>query len=107
VGVHPRHDREDVTFTVRHDDGSKGAYEAQELQPLLRGFLLRGFDGTTLFRVYKMGHSSQQPSFDDYEIAHSDLEIEILGEYGLYERDGKLVLDHCPEALGVTRPRRN
>lgn len=67
-----------------------------------RGFLLRSInsDGSSryLFRVYGVGHS-----FRDYELLHSDLEIEIVDEEAvLYEREDELEarLDHSPRTLG-------
>lgn len=67
-----------------------------------RGFLLRSFDdaGSShyFFRVYGADHS-----FRDYELRHSDLEVEIVDEEAtFYEaqegRDARL--DHSPRTLG-------
>ena len=67
-----------------------------------RGFLLRSIDGAGcaryFFRVYGAGHS-----FRDYEILHSDLEIEIVDEEATFYdaeegRNGRL--DHSLRTLG-------
>jgi hypothetical protein len=67
-----------------------------------RGFLLRSFDDAGgspyFFRVYGADHS-----FRDYELLHSDLEVEIVDEEAtFYEaeegRDARL--DHSPRTLG-------
>ena len=70
-----------------------------------RGFLLRSNDSDGslryFFRVYGAGHS-----FRDYELLHSDLEIEIVDEEAtLYEREDGLEarLDHSPRTLGQER----
>lgn len=67
-----------------------------------RGFLLRSIDDTGglryFFRVYGADHS-----FRDYELIHSDLEIEIVDEEAtFYEaEDGRdALLDHSPRTLG-------
>mgnify|MGYP003576631708 FL=1 len=68
----------------------------------MRGFLLRSIDDAGgaryLFRVYGTDHS-----FNDYELLHSDLEVEIIDEEAtLYDaeegRDARL--DHSPRTLG-------
>jgi hypothetical protein len=46
-----------------------------------------------MFRVY---HGQ---TFTDYDILHSDLEVEIVGADSAFY-DGK-VLDHSPETLGL------
>ena len=64
----------------------------------VKGFLLLG--GT--FRVY---HDPDNPraGFTDYDIRHSDLEVEIVGEYDFYEDDdGEHILDHSLDVLGKT-----
>jgi hypothetical protein len=67
-----------------------------------RGFLLRSIDDAGcsqyFFRVYGADHS-----FRDYELLHSDLEIEIVDEEAtFYEADESLDarLDHSPRTLG-------
>ena len=67
-----------------------------------RGFLLRsiGDAGCSryFFRVYDADHS-----FRDYELIHSDLEIEIVDEEATFydaEEGGDARLDHSPRTLG-------
>ena len=67
-----------------------------------RGFLLRSFDDTGclryFFRVYRADHS-----FHDYELIHSDLEIEIVDEEATFydtENGRDARLDHSPRTLG-------
>jgi len=67
-----------------------------------RGFLLRSVDdaGSSkyFFRVYGADHS-----FRDYELIHSDLEIEIVDEDATFyesEDSQDATLDHCPRTLG-------
>ena len=67
-----------------------------------RGFLLRSIDDTDgldyVFRVYGADHS-----FRDYELLHSDLEVEIVDEEAtFYEaEEGQLArLDHSQRTLG-------
>lgn len=67
-----------------------------------RGFLLRSIgDDECLryfFRVYLADHS-----FRDYEIIHSDLEIEIVDEEATFyeaEEGCDARLDHSPRTLG-------
>jgi len=67
-----------------------------------RGFLLRSIDDTGhlcyVFRVYGADHS-----FHDYELLHSDLEIEIVNEEATFydAEDGRDArLDHSPRTLG-------
>ena len=67
-----------------------------------RGFLLRSIDGggcvRYVFRVYGADHS-----FCDYELLHSDLEIQIVDEEATFydaEEDHDARLDHSPRTLG-------
>ena len=67
-----------------------------------RGFLLRSIDdggcSRYFFRVYGADHS-----FRDYEIVHSDLEIEIVDdEATFYDAEGgrDALLDHSLRTLG-------
>jgi len=67
-----------------------------------RGFLLRSIDDAGcsryFFRVYGADHS-----FRDYELIHSDLEIEIVDEEATFydAEDGRDArLDHSPRTLG-------
>jgi hypothetical protein len=71
------------------------------------GFLLSNLpkDGGFRFRVYgdlvndESGKAKR--TFIDYPIAHSDLEIKIIGEAAFYYRDdGRPYLDHHPDVLG-------
>lgn len=60
-----------------------------------RGLLI--WTGETYqFRVY---HDLDPQGFTDYDIRHSDLEIEILDEDAAFYDDRKL--DHSPETLGI------
>lgn len=90
-------------YAVRHDDDhSIGYYEPHELRKLTRGFLLAGtLDGKLTFRVYGPNHSAENHrDFVDYHIRHHDLEIEILNEHVLTEKNGVPVIDHEPRTLG-------
>jgi alpha-D-ribose 1-methylphosphonate 5-triphosphate synthase subunit PhnI len=67
-----------------------------------RGFLLRSVDDAGcsryFFRAYGADHS-----FRDYELIHSDLEIEIVDEEATFydAEDGRAArLDHSPRTLG-------
>ena len=65
-----------------------------------RGFLLRPIDDdgriTYGFRIYAGDHS-----FRDYELLHSDLEVEIVDdEATFYEDEDAPRLDHSPKTLG-------
>jgi hypothetical protein len=67
-----------------------------------RGFLLRSFDDACgpryFFRVYGVDHS-----FRDYELLHSDLEVEIVDEEATFYDDEEgcgVRLDHSPRTLG-------
>ena len=68
----------------------------------VRGFLLRSIDDNGglryIFRVYGGDHS-----FRDYELIHSDLEIEIVDEEAAFyeaEEGDDARLDHSPRTLG-------
>ena len=67
-----------------------------------RGFLRRSFDDAGgsryFFRVYGADHS-----FRDYELLHSDLEVEIVDEEATFygsEEGRDACLDHSPRTLG-------
>ena len=67
-----------------------------------QGFILRNFfDGSYFFRIY-----GKHGSFKDYDIAHHDLEVQIVdgsAEF-LESSDGKkLFLDYSRRALGQGR----
>jgi hypothetical protein len=64
-----------------------------------QGFILNGFGHPATFRVYEMVEGRR--TFTDYRIAHSDLEVEIIGEAAFYEKEDKdPILDHSPTVLG-------
>jgi len=67
-----------------------------------RGFLLRSLDESGharyFFRVYRSDHS-----FCDYEIIHSDLEVEIVDQEATFyeaEEGDDARIDHSPRTLG-------
>ena len=60
------------------------------------GFLCRSPDGSMFFRTY-----AKNGSFRDYEIAHYDMEIQIVDtDAYVYRRRGKSVIDYGPATLG-------
>ena len=70
-----------------------------------RGFLLRSIDDTGgldyVFRIYGADHS-----FRDYELFHSDLEVEIIDEEATFyeaEEGRRARLDHSPRTLGYEK----
>lgn len=63
----------------------------------LKGILCRSFDSRYFFRTY-----NEDGTFTDYELRHSDLEIEISdSDAYIYERNGELCIDHSPRTLGL------
>ena len=61
------------------------------------GILIRS-NNTLYLRVY----SDDKQSFIDYEIWHSDLQVTINDVDAMfYNKDGRLVLDHSPDTLGI------
>lgn len=64
----------------------------------VRGMLLYNGHNNYYLRV-----NQGDGTFKDYDILHSDLEIQVLDvDAYLYELgDGSLVLDHSPETLGI------
>lgn len=68
----------------------------------IEGVLVRTFDGEFCFRVYY-----DDGNFTDYEIRHSDLSITIDKQElaALYRSEGRNVLDHAPEMLGLEKVR--
>ena len=73
-------------------------YDRPPKRPV-RGFLLLG----DTFRVYDDPEDPDK-GFTDYQLLHSDLEVEIIGEHDFWEdEDGDLYLDHSAEALGRER----
>jgi len=52
-----------------------------------------------VFRTY-----NEDGSFIDYEICHSDLEIQILEKDAyIYSRDGNYCIDYSPKTLGTEK----
>ena len=65
----------------------------------LEGILCRSVKNRMFFRVY-----NNDGTFTDYDIAHSDLKIQILGTDGdafIYETSEGMVIDHSPQTLGL------
>ncbi len=63
----------------------------------LKGFLCRSFDKQYFFRTY-----DNDGNFTDYNLCHSDLEIQISdSDAYVYERNGELCIDHSPQTLGI------
>ena len=53
--------------------------------------------GRAFFRIYDENYN-----FVDYDIAHNDLRITIHDtDSAFYERNGRHILDHAPETLGI------
>jgi hypothetical protein len=69
----------------------------------LRGILCRFFGGKYFLRVPK-----RNGKFTDFELRHSDLEIIIprRAEGAVYRIGRDYMLDHSPETLGLTKPRK-
>jgi len=66
-----------------------------------KGCILRTFDGRTIFRVYNPVYADK---FKDYDLAHSDIFVTLDAdcEAAFYEyEDGRAVLDHEPDVLGI------
>ena len=63
----------------------------------LKGFLCRSYDDKFFFRTY-----TEDGTFNDYEICHSDLEIQIMDtDAYIYNRSGNLCIDYGPKTLGL------
>ena len=64
----------------------------------VKGFLCESLDGHSFFRVY----NKRNGSFNDYKIAHCDLQIEINDKdaYVYKTKDG-LMIDYSPTTLGI------
>ncbi len=63
----------------------------------LKGILCRSVEGRYFFRTY-----NEDGTFTDYELYHTDLEIEISdSDAYIYERNGELHIDHSPRTLGL------
>lgn len=68
-----------------------------------KGFLIRTIDGELLFRVY-----SDDGEYQDYSIAHQDLEVTITDKHAyLYRRGDNYTLDYSPEVLGKNNENNN
>ena len=65
----------------------------------LKGFLCKSFEDKFFFRTY-----NEDGSHIDYDICHSDLEIQILdSDAYIYNRNGNLCIDHGPRTLGTEK----
>ena len=65
----------------------------------LKGFLCRSFDDKFFFRTY-----TEDGAFNDYEICHSDLEIQIMDtDAYIYNKNGNLCIDYSPKTLGIEK----
>jgi hypothetical protein len=63
----------------------------------MQGMLCRSIDGRVFLRT-RMPDGGQQ----DYEIAHSDMNIQIMDDDAyVYCRKGNLVIDYGPATLGL------
>ncbi len=64
----------------------------------VKGVLIRTLDGVMMFRVYH-----DRGRFTDYEIRHDDLAVTIDADAlaAFYKVEGRDVLDHSPEVLGL------
>jgi hypothetical protein len=67
-----------------------------------KGVLIRTIDDQVLFRVYRT-----PDDFIDYEIRHGDLGVAISQNElaAFYRVEGRSILDHSPEVLGLERVR--
>jgi hypothetical protein len=68
----------------------------------VRGFLLRSIDDDGCVRYFFRVYGADN-SFRDYELIHSDLEIEIVDEEATFygaEEAHDACLDHSPRTLG-------
>jgi len=76
----------------------------------VKGFILREFGTDRLFfRVYDKTKTRPEGGweFTDYDITHSDLEIEIIGESAFYSMGERNLLDHSPQTLGLVEIEQN
>lgn len=61
--------------------------------------MCKSLNGKFFFRTY-----NQDGTFNDYEIRHSDLEIQIVdSDAYIYNRNGNLCIDHGPKTLGIEK----
>jgi hypothetical protein len=64
----------------------------------LKGYLCMSLEGQYFFRRYQ-----QDGSFCDYDINHTDMEIQIVDtDAYIYKKDGECYIDHAPESLGLS-----
>jgi hypothetical protein len=62
----------------------------------LKGFLCKSLEDKFFFRTY-----NEDGTYIDYEICHSDLEIQILDpDAYAYDKDGNYYIDYSPKTLG-------
>jgi hypothetical protein len=68
----------------------------------VQGILIRGLDGTLMFRVY---HAQNGECFTDYEIQHDDLSVTIDADAlaAFYKIGERNILDHSPSVLGLKK----
>jgi hypothetical protein len=72
--------------------------ECQKIKNM-KGYLCISLDGRYFFRTYH-----NDGSFCDYDINHTDMEIEIVdSDAYIYKKDGECVIDHAPETLGMRK----
>ena len=65
----------------------------------LRGFLCKSINDRFFFRTY-----SEDGTYTDYKICHSDLEIQILdSDAYIYKKKGNFCIDHSPKTLGIEK----
>jgi hypothetical protein len=79
----------------------KGGLKHMKIQQAnnLKGFLCRSIDKQYFFRTY-----NPDGTFTDYELYHSDLEIQILdSDAYIYEKNGEYYIDHSPQTLGLEK----
>ncbi len=63
----------------------------------LKGILCKSTDNSFFLRVY-----NDDKTFTDYNIYHSDMEIQILdSDAYIYEEEGEFYIDHSPQTLGI------
>ncbi len=70
----------------------------------VQGILIRGLDGTLMFRVY---HDRNGERFTDYETRHDDLSVTIDADAlaAFYKIGERNILDHGPAVLGLEEVR--
>lgn len=65
----------------------------------VKGTIIRLFDGSYAFRVYR-----DKNNFTDYELRHDELSVIIdrNAMASFYRVEGRHILDHSPQVLGTT-----